>query len=679
MPNPLLDYRGLPPFGAIAPGHVGPAVDAVLADNRAAIAALVATAPAPEYASALLPLEHLSLRLQRVWSPVCHLHAVADDDALRAAYNEALPKITAYHTELYQHPGLHGLYRSVREAPAFRTLGAAERKVVDDALRDFRLAGIDLPEAAQACYREARSALSRQETAYEQNVLDATHGWRRHVTDGADLAGLPESALALAAEHARRASTDGWVFTLEAPSYLPVMMYAHSRELRRDLYGAYVTRASDQGPCAGRWDNGEPMTAILELRARLADVLGFANYAELSLATKMAGSPAQVLDFLRDLAVRARPLAQAEFAELSDFARSRGGPDSLEAWDVAFHSEGLRVERHAISAEELRPYFPLPRVLEGLFAIVGRLYGLAIVEQHDVATWHPDVRCFRIDDRTGAPRGMFYLDACARPHKRGGAWMDDCLTRHGDAGRTQLPVAYLNCNFAPAFDGTPTLLTHDEVVTLFHEFGHGLHHLLTLVDRPAVAGINGVAWDAVELPSQFMESWCWEPEALALMSGHCRTGEPLPQALVGRLRAARGFQAGMQMVRQIEYALFDFLLHMEVRPPDGAGVQSLLDAVRADVAVIPYPPFNRFQHAFTHIFGGGYAAGYYSYKWAEVLAADAYGAFEETAVFDPECGERFLRTILEQGGSRDAMDLYVEFRGRPPRIDALLRRAGITA
>ncbi|MGE0383907.1 MAG: M3 family metallopeptidase [Gammaproteobacteria bacterium] len=675
--NPLLGNQDLPPFAAIAPAHALPAVQAVLAENRAALDRIAGEAAAQS--SLLVEIDRLSARLQRVWSPISHLHAVNDTEPWREAYNACLPLVTTWGTDFYQHDGLYRALSGMAQDPGFAARPVAERAVVEHALRDFRLAGIELDAAGRARMRELRTALAAAETVFGQNVLDATYGWHLKVDDPSRLRGLPESAIALARANAGRLGTDGWALTLEQPSYVAVMTHADDRALREEVYRAYVTRASDQGPRAGRWDNAEVMTRILALRRELAQLLGFENYAQYSLATKMARDPRDVLAFLRDLGRRARPAAQREFEELERFGRQEHGLEQVQAWDVNWLSEKLRQRLHSISAEALRPYFPLPTVLRGMFAIAGRLFGVRVESRQDVSTWHPDVTVHEIFDREGRARGLFYMDAHARPHKRGGAWMDDCASRWVDGERLHQPVAYLNCNFSPPSPDGPALLTHDEVSTLFHEFGHGLHHMLTLVDRAAVSGINGVAWDAVELPSQFMENWCWEPTALAMASAHHRTGEPLPQELVSRLRGARDFHAAMHMVRQIEFALFDFSLHMHADAVDHDAIRAALDAARAEVAVVRYPGYNRFANGFTHIFSGGYAAGYYSYKWAEVLAADAYDAFAGASAPDPVLGARFMHTILEQGGSREPLELFVDFRGREPTVDALLRQNGIAA
>ncbi len=679
MSNPLLTMEGLPPFSRIEPHHIEPAIDTVLKESREAVARLLASGGPYTWENLVEPLERLEERLGRIWAPVSHMNSVVNSEALRQAYNACLPKLSDYATEMGQNEALFEAFRQIAEGPEYQRLDTAQRRIIDNALRDFRLSGIDLPPEKRARYKEIMQALSALTSKFEENVLDATNGWHIQITDEARLAGLPETARAMARQIAEREGLEGWVFNLEFPSYLPVMTYADDRELRRELYTAYVTRASDEGPNAGRWDNTPVMEEILALRHELARLLGFANYAERSLATKMAASTDQVLAFLEDLAARALPMARKELEEVRTFARELGGPDELEAWDVPYYSEKLRQHRYAITQEELKPYFPEQRVLEGMFTVVERLYGMTIEEVEGVDVWHEDVRFFEIRDHKGELRGQFYLDLYARPHKRGGAWMDDCIPRMRTEEGVQVPVAFLTCNFSAPIGDDPALFTHDEVLTLFHEFGHGLHHMLTRIDYPSVAGISGVAWDAVELPSQFMENWCWQREAIDLISGHYRSGEPLPQAMFEKMVAAKNFQSAMQMVRQIEFSLFDFRLHLEYDPARGANVYPLLEEVRKQVAVMDPPSFNRFPHSFSHIFAGGYAAGYYSYKWAEVLSADAFAQFEENGIFDRETGQRFLATILEQGGSRDPMELFVEFRGREPTIDALLRHSGLAA
>jgi oligopeptidase A len=675
MSNPLLETHLLPPFSRIQPEHAVPAVDELLTRNRERIAALTADPERNDW-SLVAELEQLNDELAQAWSPVSHLNGVMNSDAWREAYNACLPKLSEYWTELGQHQGLFKAFESLAQSEAYPQLSQSRRKVIDNALRDFRLSGIALPEARQKRYAELQQRLSELTTRFSENVLDATQGWWKQVDDEAELAGLPDHAVAAAKEAAKTKELDGWVITLDFPAYYAVMAFADSRSLREELYRAYSTRASDQGPKAGEWDNSAVMREILDLRHELAQLLGFDTYADYSLATKMAQSPQQVVSFLEDLATETRPIAERELAELQAFAKERDGIEELMAWDVTYYGEKLKQARYDISQQELRPYFPLPKVLDGMFTIAGRLFELEVEEQLSFDSWHEDVRLFALK-RNGEPFAYCYLDPFARSGKRGGAWMDDCRVRRRlSDSRLQLPVAYLVCNFTPPLPGQPALLTHDEVTTLFHEFGHGLHHMLTQMEEADISGINGVAWDAVELPSQFMENWCWEPEALALISGHHETGEPLPQTLLDKMLAAKHFQSAMMMLRQLEFSLFDFRLHHEYQPGK-TDIQALLNRVRDQVSVIRPPAENRFQHSFSHIFAGGYAAGYYSYKWAEVLSADAFSRFEEEGIFNAETGAAFRQEILEQGGSGDPMDLFVAFRGREPSVDALLRHSGI--
>jgi len=682
MSNPLLDLIGqdsLPDFDAVRPEHAEPALDRVLADNRAELEQRLQRHENHTWDSIVAPLEAMTDRLERIWAPISHLNAVMNSPAWREAYNACLPKLSDYHTELGQNEALFRAFRQVRESQAFASLEPAQQKLIDDNLRDFRLSGVNLPAGQKARFKTLSQRLSQLSTRFEENLLDATQAWSKHITDERRLQGLPASAREQAAHKAGAKGLDGWLLTLDLPSYMAAMQHAADRSLRRELYEAFVTRASEVGPDAGRFDNGPVMEEILALRHEMAQLLGYADYAEVSLATKMADSPQRVLGFLEDLVGRTRPQGERELAELRRFARERDGVDTLEAWDVGYYSERLKEHRYQLSEEELRPYFPAPRVLDGLFEVAHRLYGLTIRAVRDARVWHPDVRAFAIWDRDGEPRGRFYLDLYARENKRGGAWMADCVSRHRRPQGLQRPVAFITTNFAPPVGDEPALLRHDDVLTLFHEFGHALHHLLTRVDYPGVAGISGVPWDAVELPSQFMENWCWEREALDLFAAHYRTAEPLPQPLFERLKAGRNYHAAMAMLRQLEFSLFDFRLHRDYDPARGGRVQETLDAVRREVAVVQPPAFNRFANSFAHIFAGGYAAGYYSYKWAEVLSADAFSAFEQAGIFDAATGERFLSTILEQGGSRDAMELFKAFRGREPSIDALLRQSGLAA
>jgi len=677
--NPLLKTDGLPDFDRIRPEHVETAVDSQLAYNRARIEALLNEATDYTWDNILQPLEELDDRLNRVWSPVSHLHAVADNETLRQAYNACLPKLSDYATELGQHHGLHQAYKSVADSDEYAGLDAARKKIIDNALRDFRLSGIDLEGEARTRYCDIQQELSQLQTKFEENLLDATNAWHKHITDKAALRGLPESALSLLEHNAKREGGEGWLLGLDFPSYIPVISYADDRDLRREVYEVFVTRASDQGPYAGRRDNSEAMEKILALRHELAQLLGFKTYAHYSLVRKMAKSPGEVMDFLNDLAQRSYTVAREEYRALAEFAAETDGLEQLEAWDGAYYTEKMRQAKFDLSQEDLRPYFPVDAVVQGLFTVVNRLYGIRIQQRSGVPVWHSDVRYYEIFDADGNQRAGFYMDLFARPQKRGGAWMDECVVRRKTTAGIQLPVAYLVCNFTPPVGDQPSLLTHQEVLTLFHEFGHGLHHMLTRIDYPGVAGINGVPWDAVELPSQFMENWCWEREALDLFARHYRTGELIPADLFAKMQAARNYQAGMHMVRQLEFALFDFRLHLEYAGHDSRAIQQLLNEVREQVAVTTPPAFNRFQHGFAHIFAGGYAAGYYSYKWAEVLSADAFSLFEENGLFDAATGNAFLQTILEQGGARDPLDLFAEFRGREPSIEPLLRHSGIAA
>ena len=672
MTNPLLAQEGLPDFAAIRAEHVEPAVTVIVERHRAALQALLSR-PAPGFASLIEPFEDANHALARVWNAVQHLNSVLDGEGFREAYNRCRVMLADYHAEVGQNEALFQACGRIREAEA-TSLSAAQRKLLDNLLRDFRLAGVALPAEKKQRFRELMQQLAAVQSKFDENVLDATQAWTRRVTDATELSGLPPGALARAAAAAREAGHDGWLITLDEPNYVAVLVHADSAPLRREFYEAWTTRASERGPSAGRFDNSQLMQQILALRHETAQLLGFSSYAELSLATKMAASPAEVLAFLHDLAARYRPAAVDEFAELEKFAGRR-----LEAWDVSYYAEKLRQARHSVSQEALRPYFPLPRVLEGLFEVARRLYGISIEPREGVSAWDPQVRYYAIRDRDGREIAGFYLDPCARQGKRGGAWMDDCISRKGYAGTRVIPVAQLVCNFTPPVGGAPTLLTHSDVVTLFHEFGHGLHFMLTTVDYPSIAGISGVPWDAIELPSQFMEQYAWQPEVLPLISAHVDTGEPLPEDMLRRLLASRVFHAGLAAVRQLEFALFDFRLHAEYDPARGGRVGELLDAVRREVAVIRFPEFNRFAHAFMHIFSGGYAAGYYSYKWAEVLAADAFAAFDDTGVFDATVALRFLDSILSRGGSRDVMEAFVEFRGRRPDVAPLLRKDGIAA
>ncbi|MBW3846904.1 oligopeptidase A [Aeromonas hydrophila] len=680
MNNPLLTMDSLPPFSQIQPDQVQPAVTQAIADCKQKISDVLAQRDPHTWDSLIAPLEEVNDRLARIWSPVSHLNSVLNSEALRTAHDASLPLLSEFQTYVGQHEGLYQAYRELAESDDFPLLSGAQRKEIQNTLRDFRLSGIGLPAEAQQRYGEIQARLSELASRFSNNVLDATQGWNKLVTDEAELAGLPQSAQAAARQLAELKGKEGWLFTLDIPSYLPVMMYADNRALRAELYEAFTTRASDQGPNAGKWDNSAIMTELLALRRELAQLLGFGNYAELSLATKMADKPEQVVNFLTDLAAKSLPQGKAELEEIRAFAAEQHGQGELAAWDLAYYAEKLKQHKFSISDEQLRPYFPASKVVKGLFEVVKRVFGMKVRERLGIDTWHPDVRFYDIFDAEDELRGSFYLDLYAREHKQGGAWMDVCLgRRYRQDGSLQKPVAYLTCNFNGPVDGKPALFTHNEVVTLFHEFGHGIHHMLTRIDVAGVAGINGVAWDAVELPSQFLENWCWESEALAFISGHHETGEPLPADLLEKMLTARNFQAAMQMLRQLEFALFDFRLHQEFDPASADQIPALLDEVRSQVAVMTPPAFNRFQHSFSHIFAGGYAAGYYSYKWAEVLSADAFSRFEEEGIFNPATGQSFLKNILEKGGSKEPMELFRAFRGREPQVDALLRHSGIAA
>jgi oligopeptidase A len=679
MTNPLLQQHVLPAFSAIKPEFVEPALNQVLDHAKLFIDDLLIKIEKPTWQSLAVPMEELDASIDQVWSPVSHLNSVMNSDELRVAYNACLPKLSEFGTELGQNEHLYKAYKTLAASDAYDDLDAAQKKVIDNALRDFRLSGVELSQQDRDRFKTISQSLTELTAKFEENLLDATHAWKKHITDDSLLAGLPDSTKAMAAQFAQRDEKEGWLFTLDFPLYMPVMSYADDRDFREEMYTAFATKASDQGPNAGQWDNTQIMSDILKLRHELAELIGFKNHAERSLATKMAQSPEQVLDFLNDLAARSRPIAEKEFEELKEFANETAGMSELEAWDVTYFAEKLRQQRYSISQEELKPYFPEDKVVAGLFAVVNRLYGLDIKERTDVDVWHKDVRFFDIFDGEGDLRGQFYLDLYARNHKRGGAWMDECLVRRQTETGIQTPVAFLTCNFSEPVGDKPALFAHDEVTTLFHEFGHGLHHMLTKIHYAGVSGINGVPWDAVELPSQFMENWAWEREALDLISGHYETGEVLPQDLFDKMIAARNFQSAMIMVRQLEFSLFDFRLHLEFDPTQDKQVEKILAEVRDQVAVVKPPQFNRFAHSFSHIFAGGYAAGYYSYKWAEVLSADAFSKFEEKGIFDRNTGLEFLQSILEQGGSREPMDLFIEFRGRKPEIDALLRHTGIAA
>jgi oligopeptidase A len=678
MTNPLLRNDELPPFGEIEAAHMIEAIGEILDECRSGIEVLLSR-PSPDYEVLVRGREALEDRLHRAWSPVGHLNAVMNSAEIRQAHEACIEMLTAYHTEMGQHRGLSVAYQDIADSPAFANLSQAEQKVVNNALRDFRLAGIDLPEAQQKRFAALSQQISSLNSRFNNNVLDADQAWSLEISDEKLLAGVPENALALMKQHAESRDKAGYLLTLDMPCYLAIVTYCEDRALRQEIYQAFSTRASNRGPNAGEFDNSDIMQELMEARLEQAQILGFSNFAELSVERKMARSTDEVLAFLNNLASKGRPQAERELAEIQAYADKQGGPAELKPWDVSYYAEKLKKASFDVSDEDLRPYFPAPRVLEGMFEVVRRLFDISVSENKDIKTWHPDVLTYDIlkNDKVIA---RFYLDLYARENKRGGAWMDDCRVRRtNEDGSLQLPVAYLTCNFTGPVGGQPALLSHREVVTLFHEFGHGLHHMMTQISAAEVSGINGVAWDAVELPSQFMENFCWQKESLAFISGHYETGEPLPVDMLDNLMKAKNFQAAMMMVRQLEFGIFDFRLHVEFDPELDNQVQQILDEVRDFVAVVKPPEDNAFQHAFSHIFGGGYAAGYYSYKWAEVLSADAFSKFLEDGIFNRQTGEKFLSTILEKGGSEDALDLFIAFRGREPEVEALLRQDGIAA
>ncbi|NKB75592.1 MAG: oligopeptidase A [Gammaproteobacteria bacterium] len=690
--NPLLDFSGFPRFRDIVPDHVVPALDEILQNNRAKIDGLLDSETTPDWDNFIMPMEELDDQLERMWTPVSHLNNVMNNKALQEAYQDCLVKLSDYAAELGQNKVLfekivmiekalssrengreHGVYSDIDEISYL-----ARRKSIQNDLRDFKLSGIDLEGKDKERYREILSDLSQLTNEFSQNVQDATDGWGLHVTDVEDLKGIPESVVSMALDEARKKGLEGWQFNLQYPFFQPLMSHAGNRDLREKMYRAFVTRASEIGPCAGQWDNTSVMESILQLRSEKAQILGFRNYAEYSVETKMASSVEEVEKFLTDLSTKAKPEAEKEVAQLHQFAQDEYGVNGISPWDYGWFSEKLRQKRYEFSSEALRPFFPLPKVMSGMFEIVSRLFGIEIQVEEAPQIWHEDVMFFKVIGVEGGVIGYFYVDLFAREAKQGGAWMTDAVGRRKTHAGIQLPVAFLTCNFSKPMGDSPSLLLHDEVITLFHEFGHGLHHLLTQIEVAGVAGINGVPWDAVELPSQFLENWCWDREALDLISGHVETGERVPDDLLEKMHQARNFQSAMQMQRQIEFSLFDLRIHKEVEGIDGNMIQRILDEVRDDVAVVKAPEFNRFQHGFGHIFAGGYAAGYYSYKWAEVLSSDAFSLFEEKGIFDKETGASFRRCILEKGGSEEPASLFFDFRGREPDIEALLRHSGLS-
>jgi oligopeptidase A len=677
--NPLLDFSGLTRFDAFAVEHVTPAVDRLLANARAAVEAVATDTRPASWDNVVEPLETPLDQFDRAWSAVRYLNGVVSTPALRDAFNQNLPKVTAFYTDIGQDARLYARYRALAQSPGYAQLDPARRRAIDNQLRDFRLGGAELEPAAQERFKRVQEELAQLGAKFDDNVLDAQNAWALYVDDAADLAGIPADVVAAARSEAQGEGRSGYKLTLRYPCFMPVMQYADNRDIRARMHRGFATLASDLGE-RPEWDNTAVIARILELRREEATLLGYANYAELSLVPKMAQTPEEVLAFLRDLARRARPFAQRDYEQLQAFARDELGLADLAPWDLAYASEKLKHRRYDFSEQELRQYFPEERVLAGLFKVVESIYGV-VIRPAQAPTWHPTVRFYEIRDGGGAPVGQFYLDLYAREGKQSGAWADDAITRRRTGDGLQLPVAYLTCNFSGPVDGKPALLTHRDVITLFHEFGHGLHHLLSRVDVLAVSGLHGVEWDAVELPSQFMENFTWEWEVLQNMTAHVESGAPLPRALFERMIAARNFQSGLATVRQLEFALFDMLLHSAYRPGSTqpyASPQAVLDAARREVAVVPTAHYDRFMHAFGHVFAGGYAAGYYSYKWAEVLSADAFSLFEEHGVLSPAAGARFLDEVLARGGSRPALESFIAFRGRPPQIDALLRHNGMT-
>lgn len=676
--NPLLNKTSLPNFSHFKTADLEPAIDEILAQNRSEIARLLQSQQSYSWDNLALPLEDMGEQLEQLWAMVSHLNSVMNNKELRAVYNACLPRLTAYHTEIGQNADLYRAFQQIADSSNYQQLSQAQKQSLQHSLRDFKLSGVALSKPDQQAYQAIQERLAELTSKFEEHVLDATDAWTYLVTDEKELAGLPEYTRIEAKEAAIRAEQQGWLLTLKAPCYMAVMEYADHAKLREAIYTAYITRASDQGPHAGRWDNSEIMSEIVNLRQKEAQLLGYKHFADLSLATKMAPSSQKVMEFLQDLGRRSKPKALAEMAELRQFVKDSFGVTTLHPWDIAYYSEKLRHQQYDISQEELRPYFPEDKVIAGLFTIVNHLFAISFVPQEHIETWHKDVRVYAVQNIQQQTLGYVYMDLYARPHKRGGAWVHEWSSRHrNQQGELQLPVVFLTCNFAAPTQDKPALFSHDEVQTLFHEFGHNLHHLLTNIELGSVAGLHGVSWDGVEFPSQFLENWCWQPEGLELISSHYQTHKPLPVELYNKLLASRHFQTGMQMIRQIEFSLFDFRLHYELIVATPANIQALLDELRAEYTVTPVASFNRFQHGFTHIFAGGYAAGYYSYKWAEVLASDAFARFEEEGILNAAIGKAFLEAILQPGGSRDLIELFKQFRGREPSINALLRHSGI--
>ena len=679
--NTLNNPQALPKFNEINIDEIESSITKHLDDNLSAISAL-SQQDNPNWNNLVAKLEEYDDILSKAFSPVGHLNSVCNSDEMRDAYNACLPKLSAYSTELGQNKSLQQAYQAIKDSAEFSTLTIAQQKTINNSLRDFHLAGVDLSDDKKLRYGEIKARLSELSSKFGENVLDATNKWQKLITDQSALAGIPDSALAGFEQAAKENDQEGYLLTLDFPCYLPVMMYCDDESLRKEMYTAFATRASDQGPQAGEFDNSDNMAEILKLRHELANLLGFESFAHYSLATKMADSPEQVVGFLEDLAEKSKAQAQQEFSELKSFAKDSADKTELNAWDVTYFGEKLKQDRYSVSQEEIKPYFPAPKALAGLFEVANRLFDVTIEENTEATVengdiYHADAKLFSIK-KDGQLIAQFYLDLYARAKKRGGAWMDECRVRRTKAnGEEQLPVAYLVCNFTPPVGDQPALLNHNELTTLFHEFGHGIHHMLTKVNTAGVSGINGVAWDAVELPSQFLENWCWEPEALAFISGHVDSGEPLPKDLLDKMLAAKNFQTAIMMIRQLEFSLFDFKMHLNYNPEAPVPIQTVLNEVRENISVIPVPEFNRFQHSFSHIFAGGYSAGYYSYKWAEVLSADAFSRFEEEGIFNKETGQSFFNEILSRGGELDAAEMFKNFRGREPKVDALLRHCGI--
>jgi len=677
MKNSIEDISTLPKFLDIKTNEIEPSISKIIDKNIKRLSTYLEKEKYPAWDSLITELEEMDNFLSRAWSPVSHLNSVMNSEELREAHDNCLPKLSAYSTEQSQNIDLFNVYKSIRDSESYIELDNANKKVIENALLRFKLNGVALTDEKKIKFKELKTQLSSLKSKYEQNVMDATRSFQIHIDDKTQLIGLPDFVKEMAKQAAKEENLKGWMFTLDAPSYISVMTYSDIREFREEMYIAFTTRASNKGPNAGEFDNSKVMEEILSARKELASILDFNNYAEVSIADKMAEDTKDVLEFLNNLVEKSKSQATVEIDTLKSFAREECDIEDFQAWDVMYISEKLKQKEYGISQEELKPYFPAPKVIKGLFDIVNRLYGIKIRENKKVSKWHKDVQFYEIEDEKGNLRGQFYLDLYARNNKRGGAWMDECVGRMVCSENVQTPVAYLTCNLTAPVGNKPALLTHDEVTTLFHEFGHGLQHMLTTVDPLFVSGISGVEWDAVELPSQFMENWCWQKEGLELISGHVETGEVLPENLYEKLIKAKNFQSAMMMVRQLEFSIFDFRLHMEYGTEKFTSIQSLLDDVREQVAVITPPEINQFQHGFSHIFAGGYAAGYYSYKWAEVLSADAFSIFEEEGIFNKETGEKFLKCILEKGGSEKAMDLFTRFRGREPKIDALLKHSGL--